>query len=64
MVVLRTLAMAVESVVATIEAVDVQMILLAFLGHLLRWAFMLWPKVKYLPQAGQCAGLWEGRTIL
>lgn len=23
---------------------------------------MLWPKVKYLPQAGQWAGRWEGLT--
>lgn len=57
--------MTADIVVATllVELVGV-MILLAFLGHLLRCVFMLSPNVKYLPQAGQCAGRCEGLTIL
>lgn len=35
-----------------------------FLGHRLRWAFILCPNVKYRPQAGQWAGRWEGRRVL
>lgn len=43
-VALRTLVMAVERDVALV--VVVVMTRLAFLGQRLRWAFMLWPKVK------------------